>query len=135
VQAALLRVKLRFLEGDLERRRQLAGEYDEALQGTGVRLPVRAPGRTHTFHIYTVTADDRDALRDRLARFGIESAVCYHVPLHLQPALARPGHAEEDFPVAEAASREVLSLPMFPQLTSEEVRRVAAVIDSVRSGV
>ena len=131
LQAALLRVKLPHLEAWIAARRAHAAAYDAVLRDVPwLECPRRAPDRTHTFHQYTVRV--RDRRRDGLQRFlgerGIETAVYYPLSLHLQPALRDLGYTAGDFPHAEQASQQLLSLPMFPELTADERFRVAAVI-------
>ena len=135
VQAAILRVKLRHLEAWNRARRAIADIYDAALADVpGVVTPQRAPDRDHIFHQYTirVAGGKRDALREHLKENGIGSMIYYPVPVHLQECFASLGYTEGSFPAAEAACREVLSLPVFPEMTEAEVR-VAA--DSVRSAL
>jgi dTDP-4-amino-4,6-dideoxygalactose transaminase len=88
-------------------------------------LPTVAIRRRHVFHQYVVRVRDRDRVRERLAEAGISTAVFYPVPLHLQECFADLGYRQGDFPESEKAAREVLALPMFPQLSDDEVRRVA----------
>ena len=127
-QGAVLRVKLRHLEGWTERRGEVARWYGEALDPESVRLPKQRPGCRHVYHVYVVRSDDRDALRDALARQGIQTGIHYPIPIHLQPAHDDLGYHAGDFPVAEAAAREVLSLPIYPEMTREQVQMVAAAV-------
>jgi dTDP-4-amino-4,6-dideoxygalactose transaminase len=123
LQAAILRAKLPHLAEWIAARTRLADRYDELLGGfDGLVLPYRAPNRTHIFHQYTirVLAGKRDALRTYLAERGIGTEVYYPLPLHLQPCFRYLGYKEGDLPESERACREVLSLPMFPELTEEE---------------
>jgi len=129
LQAAILRVKLEHLDGWTRARRAIAGMYDEQLQGLeGLDPPYRAPDRTHIFHQYTirVAGSGRDALQRHLEGQGIATAVYYPLPLHLQECFRHLGYDEGELPESERASREVLSLPMFPELTPEEVQYVTA---------
>jgi dTDP-4-amino-4,6-dideoxygalactose transaminase len=132
IQGAVLRVKLRHLEGWTEGRRQVARWYVESLDPESVRLPKERPGCRHVYHVYAVRSDDRDGLRDALANAGIQTGVHYPIPLHLQPAHADLGYGAGDFPVAEKVAREVLSLPMFPEMTRQQVATVAAVVSKTR---
>jgi dTDP-4-amino-4,6-dideoxygalactose transaminase len=123
LQAAILRAKLPHLAEWTAARTRLADRYDELLGDfDGLVLPYRAPNRTHIFHQYTirVLAGKRDALRTFLAKRGIGTEVYYPLPLHLQPCFRYLGYKEGDLPESERACREVLSLPMFPELTNEE---------------
>lgn len=131
LQAAILRAKLPHLAQWTRARQRIADRYDELLRGIkSIRLPYRAPNRTHIFHQYTVRVlgGKRDALRDHLAAQGIGTEVYYPLPLHLQPCFRHLGYREGDLPESERASREVLSLPMFPELTREEQDRVVEAI-------
>ena len=123
LQAAILRVKLGHLDDWTESRRKIAYRYDALLADIpGIVTPYRAPDRTHTFHQYTVRVlgGKRDALQTYLKKRGISTQVYYPLPLHLQPCFRDLGYREGDLPESERASREVLSLPMFPELTEEE---------------
>jgi dTDP-4-amino-4,6-dideoxygalactose transaminase len=135
VQAAVLLVKLRYLEGWNQARQQRAKIYDglftqQGLAETGaypergVVLPYVDPRGTHVFHQYVIRVPRRDALRAFLAERGIGSEVYYPVPLHLQQCFASLGYAEGAFPESERAAKEVLALPMFPELTLDEQQRV-----------
>lgn len=124
LQAAALGVKLRHLDAWNARRREVAGWYGTWLREAGLAgrddAPLRLPdeaGAAHVFHQYVVRARDRDALRDFLAAAGVDTQVYYALPLHLQPALAHLGHRAGEFPEAERASREVLALPIYPELS------------------
>lgn len=129
VQAAVLHAKLSRLAGWNERRRAIATRYQELLGDAAragrLRLPVEAPGRRHVFHQYVVRVPDRDHVRMRLAQREISTAVYYPVPLHLQPCFADLGYREGSFPEAEKAAKQVLALPIFPELTAAELERVA----------
>jgi len=125
IQGAILGVKLRHLEAWTERRRQLAAMYGELLGGSTVRLPKQRPGCRHVYHVFAIRTDRRDRLRDALTSEGIQTGTHYPIPLHLQPAHADLGYHAGDFPQAETAAREVLSLPMFPEMTREQVVAVA----------
>ncbi len=127
LQAAILRVKLKHLDEWTSARRAIAGLYDEQLQGLeGLEPPHRAPERTHIFHQYTIrlTGGGRDALQRYLEEQGIGTAVYYPLPLHLQECFRHLGYDEGELPESERAGREVLSLPMFPELTEAEVSYV-----------
>lgn len=128
IQGAVLRVKLRHLEVWTEQRRQVARWYDDALDPRGVRLPKERPGCRHVYHVYVVRSDDRDGLRDSLGQRGIQTGIHYPIPVHLQPAHEDLGYHRGDFPVAEAIAREVVSLPIYPEMTREQVQFVAAAV-------
>ncbi|MGQ9756203.1 MAG: DegT/DnrJ/EryC1/StrS family aminotransferase [Desulfotomaculales bacterium] len=128
LQAAILWAKLPHLPEWSAARQRLAARYDELLREiVGLVLPYRATDRTHIFHQYTirVLGGKRDALRAYLAEQGIATEVYYPLPLHLQPCFRHLSYREGDLPESERASREVLSLPMFPELTEEEQGYVA----------
>jgi dTDP-4-amino-4,6-dideoxygalactose transaminase len=132
IQGAVLRVKLRHLEAWTESRRHVARWYAEALAGETVRVPKERPGCRHVYHVYVVRSADRDGLREALSHEGIQTGIHYPIPVHLQPAHADLGHSAGDFPVAEALAREVLSLPMFPEMSRAQVEAVAAVVSKAR---
>jgi dTDP-4-amino-4,6-dideoxygalactose transaminase len=128
IQGAVLRVKLRHLEAWTEKRRQVARWYADALDPESVRLPKERPGCRHVYHVYVVRTADREGLRDALARVGIQTGIHYPIPVHLQPAHADLGHRPGDFPIAETVAREVMSLPIFPEMTREQVQTVGAAV-------
>jgi dTDP-4-amino-4,6-dideoxygalactose transaminase len=131
LQAAVLRVKLRYLEGWTEARRVAARRYDALLAAHDVELPLHAEGVRHVHHLYVVRCRDRQHLQAGLDARGIQSGVHYPYPIHLLPAFAELGHRLGDFPEAERAAREVLSLPMFPELTAEQGTEVAAAVGAI----
>ncbi len=132
LQAAILRVKLPHVEGWIGDRRANAERYRTLFAETGLDetlvLPEAVPGRGHTFNQYVVRAPKRDELRAFLTERGIGAAVYYPLPLHLQPCFSYLGYEAGDFPVSEQACREVLALPVFPELTENEQREVVAAI-------
>ncbi len=127
LQAALLRVKLRHLDEWNRRRQALARRYDELLAHTDVVRPAVAPDNEHVYHLYVVRSRRRNALQAHLAHCGIGAAIHYPVPVHQQPAYRHLAPAA-GLPVSEQAAAEVLSLPMYPQLTLAHVERVADAI-------
>jgi dTDP-4-amino-4,6-dideoxygalactose transaminase len=125
IQAAILRVKLRHLSNWQRARQANAAEYTRLLnQIPGVMPPAVPEGFQHVFHQYTIRIERRDALQQFLSERKIGSAVYYPHPLHLQPLYASLGHKPGDFPHAERAAQEVLSLPMYPELRKEQIARV-----------
>jgi dTDP-4-amino-4,6-dideoxygalactose transaminase len=128
LQAALLRVKLPFLDQENNHRAGLAAIYDDLLKGTGLVLPSVPRWAEPVWHVYPVRSIARDALQKYLAAEGIGSQVHYPVPPHLQPAYAELGLGAESFPVTELIHRQVLSLPMGPHLDENQVRQVCKVI-------
>ncbi len=131
LQAAVLNVKLTTLDAGNQRRRELAGLYSQALLGIGdLRLPPVTPGHVSVMHHYVVRTHHRDALLAFLKENEVEAGIHYPIPLHLQPAYAFLGHKEGDFPVGEAYAKECLSLPIYPELTEEQLERVVATVKS-----
>lgn len=131
LQAAVLRVKLRHLEGWNDRRRQHAAAYTELLEGTGISTPQVADGVDPVWHLYVVRTSGRDALRSALADHGVQTGLHYPVPVHLQPAYADLQCGRGSFPVTELHAGEVVSLPMYPELSDEHVDYVATTIRKV----
>ncbi len=128
IQGAVLGVKLKHLAKWTSERQRVAARYAELLADTPLQLPTVTAGNESAWHLYTVRSPRRDELKKHLDANGIGNAVHYPMPLHLQKAYANLGHKPGDFPVAEKASREVLSLPMFPELTDAQIGRVVAVV-------
>jgi dTDP-4-amino-4,6-dideoxygalactose transaminase len=132
IQGAILRVKLRHLEAWTEKRRQVAAWYAQMLDPGSVRLPKARPGCRHVYHVFAVRTDERERLRDVLGALAIQTGIHYPIPVHLQQAHADLGYHAGDFPNAEAAAREVLSLPIFPEMTREQVETVASAVSQAR---
>ena len=129
VQAAVLRAKLRRLDAWNAARRAAADRYTELLADLpGVRVPVARPGNTDVWHLYVVQVDDRDRVHRELGEAGIGAAIHYPTPVHLTGAYADLGYRAGQFPVAERAAGRILSLPMFPHLTDDHQRAVAAAL-------
>jgi dTDP-4-amino-4,6-dideoxygalactose transaminase len=129
IQAAILSVKLESLAADNARRQDIADRYDAGLSGLPLALPARRPQATHVFHQYVIRLAERDALRQALRAGGIGSGVHYPVPVHRQPAYAgRLACGPSRLGVTERAAPQILSLPIFPQLSDEAVDRVIAEI-------
>jgi dTDP-4-amino-4,6-dideoxygalactose transaminase len=135
IQGAVLRVKLRHLDGWNQLRRACAARYNRLLADAGLRLPREMPYAYHVYHLYVVESPRRDLLRRVLKEAGIETGIHYPVPLHLQPAFASLGHRPGDFPAAEEEARRVLSLPLYPELTEEQITRVVETISYQFSAV
>lgn len=125
IQAAVLRVKFRYLDDWTAGRQANAAYYDEAFRAAGlgekVVTPVRRTGRRHIYNQYVIRVDGRDELRTHLKDAGVATEIYYPVPLHLQKCFAYLGYEEGDFPVAEAAARETLALPVYPELGREDL--------------
>jgi dTDP-4-amino-4,6-dideoxygalactose transaminase len=129
IQAAVLRVKLRHLAEWQATRRSHAAEYTRLLQQVpGIMPPHEPEGLEHVYHQYTIRTEQRDALQQHLAARRIGTTVYYPFPLHLQPLYAQMGHRAGDFPHAERAAQEVLSLPMYPELRKDQIARVVEAI-------
>jgi dTDP-4-amino-4,6-dideoxygalactose transaminase len=129
IQAGVLRIKLRRLEGWNESRRQNAKYYNELLSPIkGVTVPVEAEGCRHVYHLYVILVDDRDGLQKYLNDKGIGTGLHYPVPLHLQKAYSYQGYKEGEFPVTESVAKRLLSLPMFPELTKAQIEYVAQTV-------
>jgi dTDP-4-amino-4,6-dideoxygalactose transaminase len=124
IQGAVLRVKLAHIEAWTQARRRHAERYDALLSGCGIGRPASMPDSKHVYHVYAVRLRDRDAAQQQLRRAGVATSIHYPVPVHLQPAYADLGHRSGDFPHAERFAAETLSLPMFPELTGEQIQRV-----------
>ncbi|MCD6382741.1 MAG: DegT/DnrJ/EryC1/StrS family aminotransferase [Candidatus Hydrothermae bacterium] len=128
-QGAVLSVKLKHLDSWNDRRREIAFLYNELLEDVReVITPYEATFVKHVYHLYVIRAERRDALRSFLSEKGIDTGIHYPIPLHLQKAYEDLGYVRGDFPNAEEAALSVLSLPMFPELTDDEVERVAKTI-------
>lgn len=134
IQGAVLGVKLKHLDAWTEQRRSRARLYSRTLAGTPAVTPVERADVRHVYHLYVVRLPERDAWRARLGASGIGTGVHYPIPLHLQPAYQDLGYHRGDFPVSEAVAAEVLSLPMFPELTDRQVEAVAAAIGQRTTG-
>jgi dTDP-4-amino-4,6-dideoxygalactose transaminase len=132
VQGAVLGVKLKYLEAWTEARRSHAAEYTRRLTGTAASAPTERPASRHVYHQYVVRVPERDAWRAALTEAGVQTGVHYPIPVHLQPAYADLGYSSGDFPIAEQAAAEVLSLPMFPEMTDQQIESIATVF---RAGV
>jgi dTDP-4-amino-4,6-dideoxygalactose transaminase len=134
LQAVVLRAKLARLAVWNDARRAAAARYDGLLAGVEeVVIPAARPGDVHVWHVYVVRVPERDRVLAALRDAGIGAGVHYPIPLHLQGAFRDLGHRRGEFPVAEAAADEILSLPMFPHITAEQQQRVAdALVKALR---
>jgi len=126
LQAAILRVKLHNLDGWIEARRRNAALYTDLFAGSGIVTPVEIPGATHVYHLYVIRVPRRDELQAHLRQQGIGAAIHYPVPIHLQPFYAGNGFRKGQFPITEQVCDEILSLPMFPEMTVGQVEYVVA---------
>ncbi len=132
LQAAFLSAKLPHLDDWTTARREIAAQYDEALAGTEVAAPVEAPGRRHAYHLYVVETVDRAAFRSELESLGIETAVHYPRAIHQQPAYRELGEGR-DLRTSERLADEVVSIPIYPELTNDEVAAVSAALAGRRA--
>lgn len=130
VQAGILLVKFRHIETYNERRRRKALLYTELLRGA-VLCPSEKDGVSHVYHQYTIRSTKREKIQQALRENGISSVVYYPVPIHLQEATKFLGYQRGDFPVAEKVSREVLSLPMYPELDEETIVNICSIIRTI----
>jgi dTDP-4-amino-4,6-dideoxygalactose transaminase len=127
-QGAILRVKLRHLEQWTDARRAIAAKYNVLLEGSEVGTPKEMPWARHVYHVYTVRSRDRDGLQSALQAEGVQTGVHYPVPVHLQPAYSDLGYELGAFPQAEDAAKHVLSLPVYPELSSQAMTDVASAV-------
>jgi len=133
IQAAVLRVKLRHLEGWTEARRASAARYDRLLAGSGVPTPSAMSYARHVFHIYAIRTRRRSTWQELLQVQGIHTGIHYPIPVHLLPAFADLGCRAGQFPHAEQAANEVLSLPMYPELTADQCEAVSHAVRNLAS--
>ena len=126
LQAAILRVKLQFLDADNRQRRRIADLYDQLLAESDFILPQRRANATHVFHLYVVRSEERDDVVERLRAHDVGAMIHYPVPVHLQPAYAGRIAGAENLRNTERAAKEILSLPIYPELTDAEVNKVVA---------
>lgn len=130
IQGAILRIKLRHLERWTEARRAHAHDYSTLLSGSrDLETPVEAPHRRHVFHVYVIRSRMRDQIQRQLSEEGIQTGLHYPIPVHLQEAHADLGYRAGDLPVSERAAQEALSLPLYPEMTSFQIKRVVAALE------
>lgn len=134
IQAAVLRVKLKFLDAWNLRRRAIAERYHELLTGSGLVLPLLPQEVQHVFHQYVIRSRHRDELRLFLAERSIQTAIHYPVPIHLQPAYKGLGYQAGDFPMTEELTGQILSLPIYPEISDSSVATVCRSILEFQSG-
>lgn len=129
IQAAILRVKLKYLDEWNERRQKVAALYETLLKNSPATTPYLAPERKHVYHQYTIRTVKRDELQEKLREAGVATAIYYPLPLHLQEVYNPLGYTEGSFPESECAAKEALSLPMYPELTEEQISKIASEIN------
>lgn len=127
-QGAILGVKLNHLDRWTEARRAVVSRYNELLAHADVETPLEMPWARHVYHVYTLRSGDRDGLQAALTADGIQTGIHYPVPVHMQPAYAGLGYGPGAFPHAEAAAKQVLSLPLYPEISREAVEHVATAV-------
>jgi dTDP-4-amino-4,6-dideoxygalactose transaminase len=132
IQGAVLGVKLKHLDRWNDMRREHAASYNELLKDSGLVLPQEMNYARHVYHLYVVQSEIRDRLQQTLNDADVQTGIHYPIPIHLQPAYASLGHKIGDYPEAERQAQRVLSLPMFPEMTSEQIERVADLLCGVR---
>lgn len=128
LQAAILRVKLKYINSWNEARRNHASSYRKLLQNTDIILPTEQKDNKHIYHIFAVRTADRDNLLNKLKNEGIGAGIHYPIPLHLQPAYRYLGYKAGDFPITEKCAREIISLPMYPELDEVKIKKIAEAI-------
>jgi dTDP-4-amino-4,6-dideoxygalactose transaminase len=131
IQGAVLRVKLKYLEGWTEQRRAAAAHYARFFAGSNVRTPEALAHNRHVYHIYAIRTAHRTEWMDALSKQGIASGIHYPIPVHLLPAYADLGYQAGQFPHSEAAANETMSLPMFPELTAQQCQTVATAVKAL----
>ncbi|OGD93686.1 hypothetical protein A2697_01720 [Candidatus Curtissbacteria bacterium RIFCSPHIGHO2_01_FULL_41_44] len=125
IQAAVLNVKLKYLEEANLKRAQATAKYTKLLSGLPLVLPEIAPDRTHVFHLYVVQTEKRDELLVFLKKNGIDAAIHYPIPIHLQKAYENLGGKKGDFPRSEEVADKIISLPLFPEITDDQIKYIA----------
>lgn len=130
LQAAILRVKLKYLSGYTKSRLEVANYYDQHLDNGRVVVPHRSENSSHVFHQYTIRTERRDQLKKHLEKLQIPTMIYYPVPLHLQKAYRQPEYPEGCFPVTEELSRSVISLPIHTEMTSEQLAYICQAINT-----
>jgi dTDP-4-amino-4,6-dideoxygalactose transaminase len=130
LQGAILRVKLRHLEAWTEARRSRAIEYEKHLKSADIVRPIEMPYARHVYHIYAVRTTDRSELQRRLQAQGVQTGIHYPIPVHLQEGYRDLGYVAGEFPQSERAANEVLSLPMYPELSNIQIEFVSAAVHS-----
>jgi dTDP-4-amino-4,6-dideoxygalactose transaminase len=128
IQGAILRVKLRYLDQWTDARRTHAAQYDALLADSGIKTPVAMPYGHHVYHVYVLRVSQREALQQKLNEQGIQTGIHYPIPVHLQKAFADLGHHKGDFPESELVAAEVLSLPMYPELSEAQINVIATAV-------
>lgn len=129
-QGAVLGVKIKYIESWTEKRRKNAECYNELMKNLGAVLPYEADYAEHVYHIYAIRSKNRDRLREFLGKNGISTGIHYPIPVHLQKAYSFMGIKKGSFPIAEKVADEILSLPMYPELSEEQMEYISKTIKS-----
>ncbi|RYG34202.1 MAG: erythromycin biosynthesis sensory transduction protein eryC1, partial [Burkholderiales bacterium] len=132
IQGAVLRVKLKYIEKWTEMRREAAARYKSMFEGTGVATPAALDNRRHVYHIYAIRTSDRARWIEELNKKGIQTGIHYPFPLHTLKAFDFLGYKQGQFPHSEKAAAEVLSLPMFPELTAVQQEEVVSAVAALQ---
>jgi dTDP-4-amino-4,6-dideoxygalactose transaminase len=130
LQASVLRVKLKYIDQWNAARRRHARLYNKGLNESGLILPIEAEGRDSIFHLYVVRTDQREQLQKGLQQAGISTGIHYPIPIHLQPAYEDLGYQRGDFPVTEQFAEQILSLPMYPELSGSAIEQTVAAVQA-----
>ena len=125
IQGAVLGVKIKYIDEWTEKRRKNAQIYNEMMENLDIVLPYEASYARHVYHIYAIRAKKRDILRDFLGKNGVSTGIHYPIPVHLQKAYSFMGLREGSFPASEKVANEILSLPMYPELSEEQMGYIA----------
>jgi len=128
IQAAVLRVKLKYLDAWTNKRGEIATLYQKLLFNSNVQLPCERQWAKHVYHLFVIRVNKRDALKDFLQERGVGTQIHYPIPIHLQEAYKNLGYKSGDFPISERNAGEILSLPIYPELTTEEIEEIAGLI-------
>ncbi len=128
LQAAILRIKLKYLDSYNEKRREIARKYNALLENTPLSLPKEADNRKHVYHLYVIRTNERDELQEYLDERGISTGIHYKVPIHLQEASKQYNYKQGDIPQVEKACKEILSLPIYPELKDENINYIVDTI-------
>lgn len=131
LQAAILGAKLPHLEQWTEARRSHAHLYNELLSGAGITTPFESPNVRHVYHLYVIRTAHRDRMLEHLQSKGIGAGIHYPIPLHRQPAYLKQGYGEVRLPITEQVASEIISLPMYPELSREQIEYVAQAVNEV----
>ncbi|MBY9067936.1 DegT/DnrJ/EryC1/StrS family aminotransferase [Hyphomonas sp. WL0036] len=135
MQGAVLKVKMKYIEQWTEMRRAAAKRYDDMFAGTGVQTPKQMENRRHVYHLYVIRTPERARWQEELTKKGIQTGIHYPYPVHLLPAYEDLGYKEGQFPHSEKAGKEVLSLPMYPELTGDMQAEVAEAVTALQKSL